>query len=110
MADKHLAKALKKDEKRKLEAKKEKEKDKPKRRMGYRGIYRPPQAYGYGGPNAYMQGAQGPAAPNPHVSGPQANYGRPEPKNCSNCKQMGHYFRNCPYRTAPSAAAGAPPK
>jgi hypothetical protein len=108
-ADKHLAKALKKDEKRKLEARKEKEKEKPKRRFGFKAQYRQyqPQPYnGYQPQGGYQQ--QGAYAQN-QVAGPSQQFNRPEPKNCSNCRQFGHYFRNCPYRAVPSAALGAPP-
>ncbi len=110
LADKILARAVKKDDKRKAEKAKDKEKPKAKRPAFRGGRYPMYPQYGpYGGYGQQPWGSQYPQAGPSQV--PAANYGaRPDPKACSFCKQSGHYFRNCPLRPAPSAALGAAPK
>lgn len=122
LADKNLAKALKKEDKRKREAKDEKEKTRKKPQFS-RGGYRP-QPY-----NAFppmMGWPQFPFGNFPQVATPGQSVGpafqnapapfygpRPETRTCLNCRQVGHLAKNCPMKPAfpaPSAAAGAPPK
>ncbi len=113
MADKLVAKVLKKDEKRKEDSKKEtKEKEKKKKpakagmraQQMYNPMYNPwqnPQGMGFQQP-PMGQGYPG-----------AAGFGynpRPEWRSCLNCKQVGHIARACPYRAAPSAALGVAPK
>jgi hypothetical protein len=112
LADKVLARAVKKDDKRKAE--KSKDKDKPKgKKPAYRiPRYPPYNPYGgYGGYGGYGQPQWPQQYPPMGQQGGGFGYGaRPDPKACSFCKQPGHYFRNCPSRPAPSAALGAAPK
>jgi hypothetical protein len=104
LANKNLARAIKKDDKKKLEKTKEKEKEKAKpKKSAFRGNYRYNPYYN---PYAYGQ----PPPPPPPAAAAATYGGRGVPKICSYCKAAGHYFRECPMRPAAPAALGAPPK
>jgi len=117
MADKNLAKVMKKDEKRKQDTKEEKGKEK-KRKMAPKGnMFRPQQPMGYGWPGQQaMMPYQAPfptgyqSYPPPMGMGGYGYAPRPDTRTCLNCKQVGHIARFCPHRPAPSAALGAAPK
>jgi hypothetical protein len=109
LADKLLAKCLKKDEKRKEDAKEtkvKKEKKKPAFRGGFRA--QPFNGLGFQNPQGMQQfpAMQGQGGLYPQTSLPP----RPELRACLNCKQQGHLARTCPYRLPPSAALGVAPK
>lgn len=119
MADKNLAKVMKKDEKRKQDSKEEKGKDKKRKMMPKGNMFRPqpqqPMGYGWPGQQAmmpyqapYPTGYQ--SYPPPMAMGAYGYTPRPEARACLNCKQIGHIARFCPHRPAPSAALGAAPK
>ncbi len=121
LADKNLAKALKKDEKRKREAKDDK--DKGKKKPAYRGPNRFQaggfsQPMGWANPYQFGYGQQMPPMMQPgmqHQAMPMQNNYMPrvETRTCLNCRQAGHIARNCPQRPqfpAASAAAGSAPK
>ncbi len=114
LADKNLAKAMKRDDKRKREEKAEKPVAK-KKKPGFRGDYRPQFQYG-GAPNyaqtwqSFLSAPPPPPPPLPPTGYPTSYGPRPETRSCINCNQKGHIIRNCPYKAAPSAALGAAPK
>lgn len=115
LADKNLAKALKKDEKRKQEAKEEREKGKKK--PAFRGAARAQNFAGFQqgmGWNNPFQFGFGPMMGMMPPQAPQAPFvPRVETRTCLNCRQPGHIAKYCPQKPhfpAPSAAAGAPPK
>ncbi len=114
MADKLVAKVLKKDEKRKEDSKKE-TKEKEKKKKPAKASFRPQpmyNPYAWQNPQAMGMGFQQPgmAQGYPQAMGGYGYNPRPDYRSCLNCKQMGHIARVCPYRAAPSAALGAAPK
>ncbi len=111
LADKLLAKCLKKDEKRKEDAKDTKVKEKKKKPAFKGGFRQQPYPYGWQQPPAQgyqpypMQGAGGFYPQAATAQGP-----RPEFRQCLNCKQTGHLARGCPFKPPPAAALGVAPK
>ncbi len=115
LADKLLARCLKKDEKRKEDATKETKAKKEKKKPAFRSAVRTQQFNG-----AVPQNPPGyPTDPQQYPVQSQVGYyppaqtgyaPRPEYRACLNCKQQGHIARVCPYRAPPSAALGVAPK
>jgi hypothetical protein len=109
LADKVLFRALKKEEKRKTDAKESEKKEKKKKTSKGGPKQTPSYGYGWNNPGMGFQPGYNPQAYNPY---PQMGaYPRgPETRICTNCRQQGHLMRNCPHRQPPSAAVGVAPK
>ncbi len=105
-----LFRALKKEEKRKTDAKESEKKEKKKKSP--KTSHKQPPFYGYGWNNpgmGFQPGYANQQGYNPYMQ--MGAYPRgPETRTCTNCRQQGHLMRNCPHRPPPSAAVGVAPK